>query len=269
MGRNQESYVIEGGTTGRERLRVLSAAMSPLTESFLDRLNITPGMRCLDVGCGGGDVTRLLVQRCGTSGTVIGIDRDSEVVAIARIESDASNRSIEYFVSDATTFTADEPFDVVYARFFLSHTTDARAAIKHLLTLLRPGGTLAVEDVWFPGHFTVPASNAFDTFVRWYRETAHHRGAEPDLGISLPVLFEEQGLKNIQFEMHTQAFGTGANKEVSLITLERIQHAVIEASLATPADVANVTEELRAFTMRADTVVSMAPVVQIRASTVL
>gem|GEM_PF-305101 len=293
MGSSQESYVIEGGTAGRERLRVLSAAMRPLTESFLDRLNITPGMRCLDVGCGGGDVTRMLARRCGTSGAVVGIDMDAAVIAIAREEStalesansedgndvasseagdDVANTGagnaiaiIEFSVADATTFHSAQPFDLIYARFFLSHTTDARAAIQHLKTLLRPGGTLAVEDVWFPGHFAFPQSEAFDTYVRWYREAAQQHGADPGLGIMLPTLFEELGLQNIHHEMHSQAFGSGPNKEVSLITLERIRHAVVQAAISSEEEVARVIEELRAFTMRADTVVSMAPVVQISA----
>lgn len=257
---------------GRERLRLLSAAMRPLTEAFLDRLNITHGMRCLDVGCGGGDVTRLLAQRCGATGSVVGIDSDAVVLGIAREETAAglgSNSDIEYVHADAIDYDMKGRFDLVYARFFLSHVTDARATLKHLRGLLRPGGTLAIEDVWFPGHFCFPRSEAFDTFVQWYREAAQGRGADPDLGIKLPNLFEELsgdlelGFTHVRSEMHTQAFGAGANKFVSLITLERIRASIVEASVASEAEVVRVIEELRAYTERSDTIVSMAPVMQI------
>ncbi len=244
--------------------------MRPLTEAFLDRLDITQGMRCLDVGCGGGDVSRLLAQRCGTTGSVVGIDNDDVIITIAR-EEPAANLGIEYLHTNAIDYGMKAQFDLVYARFFLSHVTDARATLNHLSSLLRPGGTLAVEDVWFPGHFSFPRSTAFDTFVQWYREAARSRGADPDLGIKLPKLFDELGLEHelgfehVRSEMHTQAFGTGASKFVSLITLERIRASIVEATVASDADVVRVIEELRAFTERSDTIVSMAPVMQISA----
>jgi hypothetical protein len=50
-------YVIRGGGDGRERLRLLSGVMRPYTLRLFDRLGIPEGMSCLDVGCGGGDVT--------------------------------------------------------------------------------------------------------------------------------------------------------------------------------------------------------------------
>ena len=50
-------YIISGGLAGRERLRVLARAMYPTTAALFDRIGIEPGISCLDVGCGGGDVT--------------------------------------------------------------------------------------------------------------------------------------------------------------------------------------------------------------------
>ena len=50
-------YVIRGGVEGRERLRVISRVLRQTTASLLDRLELQPGMSCLDAGCGGGDVT--------------------------------------------------------------------------------------------------------------------------------------------------------------------------------------------------------------------
>ena len=55
---------------GRERLRILSDVLQAGTFSFLVG---RPRMRCLDAGCGGGDVSRELAKRVGTSGQVIGL----------------------------------------------------------------------------------------------------------------------------------------------------------------------------------------------------
>lgn len=254
------SYVIEGGSAGRERLRLLTAAMEPLTESFLDRIGVTEGMHCLDVGCGGGDVTRSLARRCGTTGLVVGVDADAEVVAIAQSESASANAHFQ--CADVTTLEC-EPVDVIYARFLLSHVKDAPALLAHLRTLLKPGGVVAIEDVWFPGHFSSPQCDAFDTYVEWYRAAAIHRGADPDIGLRLREMLVDAGFEIVSHEMHTQAFGAGTNKLVTLITLERIAKSVVASGIASEEEANRVIADLRSFIERSDTIASMAPVVQI------
>ena len=77
-------YVIRGGLEGRERLRVLARVMSPTTSSLLDRIGIAPDSRCLDLGCGGGDVTVSLAARV-PRGVVVGVDFDDAKIDLARV----------------------------------------------------------------------------------------------------------------------------------------------------------------------------------------
>src|SRR5262249_35260552 len=83
------SYVIRGGTEGRGRLRVLSEVMAPSARALLAEVGIHAGAVCLDVGCGGGDVTRELARLSGPAGRVLGVDLDPVKVDIARAESAA------------------------------------------------------------------------------------------------------------------------------------------------------------------------------------
>ena len=48
-----DAYIIRGGLAGRERLRVLSRVMEPLTLELFARVGVRSGDRCLDAGCGG------------------------------------------------------------------------------------------------------------------------------------------------------------------------------------------------------------------------
>jgi 2-polyprenyl-3-methyl-5-hydroxy-6-metoxy-1,4-benzoquinol methylase len=82
------TYVIRGGVDGRERLRILARVMQPTTLALLDRGGIRPGMACLDVGCGGGDVSLDLARLTGPGGRVIGIDKDEVVIEIAQLVSE-------------------------------------------------------------------------------------------------------------------------------------------------------------------------------------
>ena len=49
-------YVIRGGRHGYDRLQVLHRSRWPDTARLFERVGVAPGMRCIDLGCGGGEV---------------------------------------------------------------------------------------------------------------------------------------------------------------------------------------------------------------------
>ena len=82
-------YIIRGGLAGRERLRLLARVMQPTTEELFDRVGVASDARCLDVGCGGGDVTTLLAGRA-SRGSVVGVDVDDAKLELCREEAAAA-----------------------------------------------------------------------------------------------------------------------------------------------------------------------------------
>ena len=79
-------YVISGGRSGFERLRVLSRVWGDTTKSLLRSVGVGTGMRCLDVGCGAGDVSLFLASLVGPSGAVVGSDSDGVQLDLVRAE---------------------------------------------------------------------------------------------------------------------------------------------------------------------------------------
>jgi ubiquinone/menaquinone biosynthesis C-methylase UbiE len=118
-------YIISGGLAGRERLRVLARAMYPTTAALFDRIGIEPGINCLDVGCGGGDVTCELARRAAPGGRAVGIDMDAAKVAIAREEAEPG-LAVEYREGDVLTTEIAPDYDVIYVRFLLTHMPTRR-----------------------------------------------------------------------------------------------------------------------------------------------
>jgi cyclopropane fatty-acyl-phospholipid synthase-like methyltransferase len=55
-----QCYAIRGGKEGKKRLDVLARVSLPSTTQLLDRVGVERGMKCLDMGCGGGHVTLLM-----------------------------------------------------------------------------------------------------------------------------------------------------------------------------------------------------------------
>ena len=76
--------MIRGGSDGYTRLQVLARARRADTVELLRRAGLLPGMRCLDLGCGGGEVSFELASLAGVSGSVVGIDMDEVKLALAR-----------------------------------------------------------------------------------------------------------------------------------------------------------------------------------------
>ena len=81
----ESTYIIRGGLEGRERLRLVTRVMAPSTTELLDSVGVALDADCLDVGCGGGDVTLELARRAH-AGRVVGIDLDEAKLEIARAE---------------------------------------------------------------------------------------------------------------------------------------------------------------------------------------
>ncbi|HEX3564181.1 MAG TPA: hypothetical protein VHU17_02330, partial [Acidimicrobiales bacterium] len=62
---NNGHYILSTGEAGAARLAILGRVLQPTTEAFLSRAGLGAGMRTLDLGCGGGDVTRLMAGVVG------------------------------------------------------------------------------------------------------------------------------------------------------------------------------------------------------------
>jgi SAM-dependent methyltransferase len=95
--------------------------------------------RALDVGCGTGALTRRLKQLVPH---VTGIDRDERSIQLARAHPGATG--IRYLQADFLTASFEPAsLDLVTSIASLHHM-DARAALRRMSDLLRPGGVLAV-----------------------------------------------------------------------------------------------------------------------------
>jgi ubiquinone/menaquinone biosynthesis C-methylase UbiE len=76
-----EYRLSQHGAAGLEnsRLALLEECHDPLSRRHLDAIGVAEGWRCLDVGAGGGSVTKMLAERVGTTGSVLAIDLDTPV----------------------------------------------------------------------------------------------------------------------------------------------------------------------------------------------
>src|SRR5574338_1254093 len=101
------------------------------TQKLVQMAQIKPGNLVLDLACGTGAVTQLVLHKVGKSGCVIGIDSSRTAIAIAKKSIRAKNADFAIF--DAENFEFNHKFDVItcqYALFFFPHATKALVNIK-------------------------------------------------------------------------------------------------------------------------------------------
>jgi SAM-dependent methyltransferase len=256
-------YVIRGGLEGRERLRVLGRVMRTSSMSLFDRLGLRDGLTCLDVGCGGGDATLELARRVAPAGRVVGVDIDEAKLQIARAEAaEQGVPNVEFRLSDIREGNALGTFDVVYARFLLTHLNDPASVVTAFYRHLRPGGRIGLEDIDFSGYFTYPESKAFRRYHDLYCATVAQRGGDPNIGPRLPVLLKRGGFEEVGVGI-VQPVGTeGEAKLINPLTMENIAPAVLADGLASRHEIDEVVRELYDFATDPNTVAGTPRVVQ-------
>lgn len=258
-----EQYIIRGGIEGRERLRLLSRVMRESTLTLLARVGLRPGMSCLDVGCGGGDVTLEIARIVGSGGRVVGWDVDEIKLDLARRDAEAAGIDhVAFQAVDIGQAETSPEYDVVYSRFLLTHLPDAPAIVAKFRQMLRPGGMLIVEDIDFAGHFSHPPSAGLARYVELYTKAVKRRGGDPSVGLRLPTLFLDAGFSDVRMHVTQPAGYEGEVKLVNPVTLENIAEALVADGLASRDEIDRLVAELYAEARNRRTVVSVARVVQ-------
>src|SRR5712672_1649012 len=109
MNPAQAQYAIRGGQDGKRRLEVLSCLLWPTTFQWLRAAGLRPGMRCLDLGCGAGNVTRAIAR---IAESVVGIDMDAVKLEAASQDAGAQGfTNIEFRTADVTAWSESEAYD--------------------------------------------------------------------------------------------------------------------------------------------------------------
>jgi ubiquinone/menaquinone biosynthesis C-methylase UbiE len=114
------------------------------TSRVAEAADVQPGQRVLDVGCGTGILARTLAERVGAGGSVVGLDVNEGMLAVAQQK--AASIKWRYGLAEALPFDRDS-FDAVMSQFALMFFENKVTAIKEMVRVLRPGGRLAVA-VW-------------------------------------------------------------------------------------------------------------------------
>jgi len=180
-----------------ERLRTQARIWEGATTRVFDQVGVRQGGSCLDAGCGPGETMRLLAERVGPEGRVLGMDADTSIGILAvEMLHRTGNRQCAFHTHDLTAAESvpGAPFDLVYARLLLFHVPQRVAVLERLWDAVAPGGHLVVQDYDLRTASVLPDLASFAEVGRVIFGAFGAAGADISVGARLSRLFEEAGV---------------------------------------------------------------------------
>jgi SAM-dependent methyltransferase len=212
MSSNAENtdYLLDNADARAEhRFDALGQLFDAHTIAYLIALGVNRGWSCWEVGAGGGSIAEWLAGEVAPTGSVLATDLDlrrlsaTEVPGLTAVRHDV--------VQDEIPTGA---YDLVHARLLLVHLPERERVLDSLVSSLRLGGWLVVED--FDNMFldvssaATPEQAVVRTVALAFKRLLQDRGADLAYARRLPDLFRARGLQDIAGEGRI-VFGTGGS----------------------------------------------------------
>ena len=199
----------------------------PLKQASYERMQISPGQRVLDVGCGPGLDTIELSKIVTQQGTSIGVDHSDEMIAEATEK--ARQLKIESFVKFQQADAENLPFETEYfdscrsERLFM-HLPRPELVLTEMTRVIKPSGKIVVMDTDWP-------SLSIDCDYPWIEQAlSGYRNnkvlTSGFVGRKLYRMFKNQSLTDINIEiipLHT----TDLNLFYALSVQETVENQAV------------------------------------------
>mgnify|MGYP000843845463 FL=1 len=165
-----------------------------------EALDVVPGLRVLEIGCGGGQLTDNIAPSLGADGEYVGLDASEEQLDVARA-SYADVPNAKFIPGNATALPFDDgSFDRVVAINTLEYIQDTSAVLAEIRRVLKPGGKMVnisvLWDHWqLHGAETELTAHLLDVF----RAHCPHQM----LPLELPTHFYRAGFGGVGHDLFT------------------------------------------------------------------
>jgi SAM-dependent methyltransferase len=185
------------------------------------------------VGGGGGSIVQWLCRRVGESGSVVATDLDTRFLDALE---EPNLRALRHDVR--TDALPEAYFDLIHGRLVLEHLPERDDVLRRLVSALRPGGWIVIEDLdthdlfadppriyRYAGDGTHPSLPVWQAIVRVMQRAGH----DGDFGYRLLGELLSLGLDEVGGEVRAPIFcGGSPSVAAHRFTLEHMRGSLLE-----------------------------------------
>ena len=218
------------------------------TRWLLDRLDIRPGARAIDLGCGLQGILDLLSERVGPRGTVVGVEKNHQFAALARkFVAERRVENVEVLDGDAkTTGLPRASFDVAHARLLLVNVPEPERVVEEMVALVRPGGLVASHEADYLPHMCDPPSPAWNRLFEVYEAYSRSNGIDLFVGRRTHRMFRDAGIVDIHVNPVIHVYPPGHNRRTIFWDfLQNVRDRVVAHGLIGEPELTSLMDALR------------------------
>lgn len=190
-------YVLGTDDAELARLAFQHEVWRATTEGLIDALELAPGARAADLGCGPGLALADLRARVGPSGALLAVDESERWGGVVRARAEQQGwGNVAFRRSRLEELELESgAWHGLFLRWVLSFLPDPGAVLARLAPALARGGRIAILDYNHEGLSLFPESSGFKAVVRATRALYASRGGDIWIAGRLPGLLRAAGLE--------------------------------------------------------------------------
>lgn len=153
------------------------------TIDLVSRINISNPLSIIDIGCGPGNSTQILVNRWPDS-EVVGLDNSNTMIEKARQDYPCQ----KWIVDNAENIDQDSKYDLIFSNATLQWIPHHDILLPKLFNCVNPGGAIAVQ---IPMFKNMPLNVAIETVANYYKWINYTKGCEELFTFNDPDFYYE------------------------------------------------------------------------------
>jgi ubiquinone/menaquinone biosynthesis C-methylase UbiE len=177
-----------------------------LADSVYGNLSIPQAGRLIEMGCGVGAQTRILLDRYPDL-HITAIDRTPEQIEFAReIIPNSYNERVDFVCADLTDYFSNSPADAAFCCWMLEHVADPLTILKQIRKSLRPSASIHVTEVQNNSLQVYPKCEALENYWNAYNRMQMDMQGDPFVGVKLRSNLHLAGFTEISVRSQLMLF---------------------------------------------------------------
>lgn len=242
------SYFLGYRQAEQDRLGRQAQELAADSTWLFDQVGVSAGWRVVEIGCGPQGCLRLLAERVGATGRVVGVERSVEQAERARaFVADGHLANVEVLHSDGRrTGLPEQSFDFATARLVLVNVPQPEVLLHEMVRLVRPGGVVALHEAESSTQRCDPPHHAQTRLLELLNTSAEMDGIDRMIGSKVPRLMREAGLADIRVHPCVHAYPVGHGRRTLLLDfVENARDRMLRQQLIGEAELNELTALLK------------------------